>query len=105
MHIARPPGGFFIREAETISALIDAESLYWPRLPEHWAAIKERLRFTAHREGTIDRRLGPGHRLLVVEGLVSSGIPKLRAVYRVLGDEVVIKAVGIVSPRPTGRTR
>jgi hypothetical protein len=96
MHVARPPNGFFIEEVPNVTALIASEAERWPRLPELWADVKERLRFVAHRSGTADRRLGPGHKLFVVQADPLAGTPKLRLVYHLLGDTVTIKMVAVL---------
>jgi len=88
MNIARPPGGFDIVLSEAVQQLVDARSEDDPEFERYWADILARLRFTAHREGEADIRLGPGHRLWTAQG---GGRPRVRLVYRVLGTQVRIK--------------
>lgn len=99
MRIARPPNGFRIIEKPTVTQLIEAESVSWPRLKQHWIDIKERLKFVAHKEGTEDRRLGPGHRIFKAAGYPDFGIPTVRLVYHVLGDQVTIVAAAVLDSR------
>lgn len=100
MRIARPPDGFRILERATVKALMEHEATRWPRLPQYWLDIKERLRFVAHREGIEDRRLGPGHRLFVAKGFPQYALPTIRLVYHLLGDTVTIEVVAVLGDPP-----
>ena len=90
MQIARPPDGFIVLQSKTVEALIDSHCAQWHRLSSHWLGIRLRLKFTGHREGVpVAHR--PGWRLFVDDGDPSAGLPKIRIVYRVLGDTISIE--------------
>jgi hypothetical protein len=94
MHIARPPSGFIIQQSKAVEALFEARYAEWPRLSVHWFGIRLRLKFTAHREGVpVAHR--PGWRLFVDDGDLSVGLPRIRAVYRVLGDTLSIEMASV----------
>lgn len=93
MQIARPPDGFVITCKQPVAALVDEAGQADARFIQYWDDVLERLKFTAHREGVADDRLGAGHRLFVVEGI--NGLPRLTLVYLVLGDGVTIKMLRI----------
>jgi hypothetical protein len=95
MQIARPPEGFSIEEMPAVSALIASHSQMFPRLPEFWAAIKERLRMTGHREGSSLPNRKPGWRLFVEDGSIAVGLPRVKVIYRALGDTLTIYIVAI----------
>jgi hypothetical protein len=89
MNVARPPDGFVVRLSTTVQQLVEATEASNPAFAAYWADILERLRFTAHREGEPDVRLGPGHRLWKAQG--GDGRPRVRLVYLVLGSQLLIK--------------
>jgi hypothetical protein len=92
VQIARPPDGFKITEYPAVTALITARSEQLPRLRAHWEAIKERLKFTGHRDPeTVPVPGKPGFRLFVDDGEPSVGLPRVRVVYLVLGDTLTIE--------------
>jgi hypothetical protein len=95
MQIARPPdGGFLVLQSKTVEALIDSYSAQWPRLSSHWLGICLRLKFTGHREGApVAHR--PGWRLFIDDGDPLAGLPKIRIVYRVVGDMISIEMAGV----------
>jgi hypothetical protein len=92
MWLARPPDGFEIYEPEGISIYIAGQAEIWPALPRRWAAIKERLKMTGHRDGTAYR--GDRGRLVFVEA-ADARIPSPRIVvqYRILGDQLKIMKI------------
>lgn len=57
------------------------------------------MKFVAHKEGAEDLRLGPGHRIYKVAGYPDYGIPTLRIVYHVLGDQVTIVAAAVLDAK------
>ena len=95
MHIARPPDGFQVLEEPAVSKLIQAECAKWPRLKEHWGAIKIRLKLTGHREGAVVGPHRPGWRLFVDDGYEDVGIPRVRIVYLTHRDCLTIAMVGV----------
>lgn len=95
MQIARPPEGFHVTWTTTVSALINAEVQRNPEFARYWEDIVERLRFTAHRDGQPEPRLGKGARLLAIGGASVPGRPRIVVGYRALGDSVRIKLLRI----------
>lgn len=96
MDIARPKSGFVLVEPPHFhQTLADAVGKY-PRVFDHWEAIKERLKITAHREGAAAAKAGT--RVFEALGEVDVGLPTIRVVYFVLGDTVTFKAIAIVDP-------
>lgn len=91
MQVAKPPDGFFMREPDTVSDLIESHAGKWPRLATFWVDIKARLKQTGHREGV---PVGRG-RLFVAEGDATSGLPTVKVVYEVLGDTLYIRMVAV----------
>jgi hypothetical protein len=94
MQIARPPDGFVVQQSTAVEALIEAHSVQWPRLKEHWLGIRLRLKFTGHREG-VSVGSKPGWRLFVDDGDRSANLPRIRVVYLALGDTISIKMASI----------
>jgi hypothetical protein len=90
MNIARPPNGFRVTESAAVAALIQANCENWPRLSVHWLGVKLRLKFTGHREGAPVGNHRPGWRLFVDDGDALAGLPRIKVVYRALGDELAI---------------
>lgn len=95
MRIARPPEGFAIRCVATVEALLSLQAQQQPQFIRYWDDIVERLKFTAHREGQPEERLGRGYRLLALDGDRSAGRPRVVLGYLVLGDTVTIKLLRI----------
>lgn len=91
VNIARPTDGFRIALSPPVRALVENEKTTRPGFEAFWDDIIERLKFTAHREGVSDRRLGPGHRVWTTHDGVRAGQPRVRLVYHVLGDTVTIR--------------
>jgi len=73
----------------------DALSRGFPHLPKFWSAIKERLSMTGHREGAALPRGKPGWRLYVDDGALDVGLPRVKVIYRALGDTLTIYMVAI----------
>ncbi len=90
MQIARPPDGFHVEEMPAVAALIESRSSDFPRLPEFWSSIKQRLSMTGHREGASLPHGKPGWRLFVEDGAPDAGLPRVKVVYRALGDTLTI---------------
>jgi hypothetical protein len=90
MRIARPPTGFVISCTATVDALVRAECEAHPAFERHWGDLLERLKFTAHREGKSEPRLGNGFRLLAVAADGFEDRPRIVVGYLVLGDAVRI---------------
>ncbi len=78
-----------------IAALIESRSKDFPRLPEFWSSIKARLSMTGHREGVDLPRGKPGWRLFVEDGQLDAGLPRVKVVYRALGDTLTIYVVAV----------
>ena len=95
MNIVRPSTGFNIRCADTVSAMVKQAGETNPAFVRYWGDVLERLKFTAHREGTPEPRLGNGFRLLVVNGVPAEGRPRLVVGYLALGDTVSISLLRI----------
>ena len=95
MNIARPVDGFRITWPPTVAALIDSQNAVNPNFQRYWDDVIERLKFTAHREGTPEPRLGKGYKLIVINGIQSEGRPRLAIGYLVLGDHVKITLLRI----------
>lgn len=96
MDIARPKEGFLLREPATFAPIINDAAKRWPRLPAHWAGMKERLKITAHREGA--GVIGAGNRVFEAMGDVDGGLPNVRVAYHVLGDTVTFVKIEIFDP-------
>lgn len=71
-------------------ATLDAATLGASRLPEVWASICERLKFTAHREGTL---LPNNRQLIKFPGDAAFGIPTVALTYVVIGDQVRVERI------------
>ena len=97
MHIARPPGGFTVSFSPNVLDMVRAEMALRPEFGRHWGDIVERLRFTAHREGKPESRLGKGFRLFVAAGVPSEGRARVVVGYRALGDSVHVTLIRISS--------
>ena len=95
MRFARPADGFEIRLAPTVAKLIAAASEVNPAFRRFWGDIEERLKFTAHREGVPEPRLGNGFRLLVSDGAPTENRPRVVIGYLVLGDAVNVTLLRI----------
>jgi hypothetical protein len=95
MQIARPPSGFHVHESPAVTALIAAQAGTFPRLPDFWSSIKARLSMTGHREGAALPRGKPGWRLFVEDGAPEVGLPRVKVIYRPLGDTLTIYMVAI----------
>jgi hypothetical protein len=95
MQTARPPDGFYIDEKPAVAALIASKSKSFSRLPQFWSSIKERLSMTGHREGVELPRGKPGWRLFVEDGAPQVGLPRVKVVYRALGDTLTIDMVDV----------
>jgi hypothetical protein len=92
MQFAKPPGGFIIDEPPAIKTMIASHSTQWPRLAQHWADLKDRLRQTGHREGIPVK--GPaGSLLFIADG--TADLPRLRVAYLVLGETLYLKVIMI----------
>jgi hypothetical protein len=94
MHIARPPNGFIVQQSKTVETLFAAHYEQWPRLSLHWFGIRLRLKFTGHREG-VPIPYRPGWKLFVDDGDLSAGLPRIRVVFRALGDTLSIEWASI----------
>ncbi|NWK98669.1 hypothetical protein DM806_24000 [Sphingobium lactosutens] len=90
MRIARPPGGFKFTIAQNVQLLVNQECERNPSFGQHWADILERLRFVAHLEGVSDPRFAKGCRLWVGAKDQGRDLPRIKLVYKVLGDRVTI---------------
>lgn len=90
MRVARPPSGFTITLSREAAATLRNAADGAPRLPEVWAAICERLKFTAHREGT---PLPNNRQLIKFPGDVAFGIPTVALTYVVVGDRVKVERI------------
>lgn len=95
MDIARPPQGFTISLSDTVIHMVATRVETVPDFERYWGDIVERLKFTAHREGEPEPRLGRGFRLLVFSGDGIPARPRVVLGYRVLGDTVSIKLLRI----------
>ena len=95
MRIARPPEGFAIDISATVATLVASEIEAFPTFERHWGDILERMRFTAHREGKPEPRLGNGYRLIAISGIQSEARPRVVVGYLVLGDQLRIRLLRI----------
>jgi len=95
VNIARPANGFEIRTTAAVDALIRSACSENDNFERYWADVIERLRYTAHREGRPEPRLGVGYRLIAIEGVSLEGRPRLVIGYLALGDSVIIKLLRI----------
>jgi len=95
MQIARPPDGFTVLQSKAVEALVEAHTTPNGQLTEHWLGIRLRLKFTGHREGVPVGPHRPGWRLFVDDGDPSAGLPRIRVVYRALGDTISIEMASI----------
>lgn len=102
MNFARPATGFILSEPATFEPLLRtyAGQRYagkWPRVMEHWKAIKERLKMTGHKEGVA---VGGNitNRVFEAEGDVASGLPTIRVAYHVYGDRMDFKLIAVLDP-------
>lgn len=95
MSIFRPAGGFNIVVRPAVEDLVKAQANQWPRLPTFFHDIITRLAMTGHREGVPVAGGKPGWRLFVAEGDQPAGLPKVKVIYRPLGDTLTIYMVVI----------
>ncbi len=97
MRIARPATGFIITEPATFGALLQGYAQRWPRAQEHWAAVKQRLKMTGHKEGAA---IGgnSSNRVFEAEGDVASQLPTIRVAYHVLGDKLEFRKLAVLDP-------
>jgi len=96
MHIARPPSGFYIHESPLVVKLIESYAAKYPRLPQAWKDMKERLAMTGHREGRpVDSRKINGARILVFDDPEITDLPRVKVAYAILGEDLEIIAVGV----------
>jgi hypothetical protein len=90
LNIARPPNGFIISVTAGAQATLDSVSDAVPRIGEIWAALCERLKFTAHREG---QPLPNGGLVIQFPGDPAFGVPVIAVCFSVLGDTVTVTRV------------
>jgi hypothetical protein len=96
MNIARPATGFLINEPASFVVYLAGFANKWPRLGSHWAAVKDRLKMTAHKEG---QSLGhPLHRVFEALGDKSTGLPTIRVAYFVFATELNFIAIVVYDP-------
>lgn len=90
MRLARPPGGFKISVSQNVQLLVaqrcDVDSVF----AQHWADVLKRLSFVAHLEGVADARFAKGCRLWIGARDEERGLPRIKLIYKVLGDRVTI---------------
>lgn len=97
MNFARPATGFILDEPASFNQLLKGYSGKWPRVMEHWAAVKERLKMTGHKEGAaIGGNIS--NRVFEAEGDLISGLPTIRVAYHVLGDRLTFKKLAVLDP-------
>lgn len=88
MRVARPPSGFRIVLGDAARTTLEHATAGSPRLPDVWASICERLKFTAHREGTL---LPNNRQLIKFPGDAAFGVPTVAITYVVVGDQVRVE--------------
>jgi hypothetical protein len=97
MRFARPATGFIITEPATFDALLQGYVKKWPRVKEHWAAVKERLKMTGHKEGVaVGGNIS--NRVFEAEGDVANRLPTIRVAYHVLGDKLEFMKLAVLDP-------
>lgn len=95
MRLARPPGGFKISISDGAKTLIDHHCGQSEDFAQYWNDIVERLRFVAHVEGVADNRFKKGCRLWAAAPDDERSLPRVKLIYRVLGDRVTIMVAAI----------
>jgi hypothetical protein len=96
MNIARPATGFLINEPASFAIYLTGFANKWPRLGLHWAATKERLKMTAHKEG---QPLGHSlHRVFEATGDANLELPTIRVAYFVFADTLTFVAILVMDP-------
>ncbi len=97
MNFARPATGFILKEPASFNALLLGYQNKWPRILPYWAAIKDRLKMTGHKEGAaIGGNLS--NRVFEAEGDSLSQLPTIRVAYHVLGDSLEFKKLAVLDP-------
>jgi hypothetical protein len=96
MNIARPATGFRLSEPATFATYLINSEQQWPRARDHWEAVKDRLKMTAHREGVAVGN--PANRVFESVGDSTSGFPTIRVAYFVLGDSLTFIAISVFAP-------
>ena len=96
MQLGKPPGGFQIVEPEPIKALIASNAEKWPRLPQYWQEIKDRLKQTGHREGIEVPRAPSGSKLFIAAGEPEAQLPTVKFAYLVLGTALYIRMIAVI---------
>ena len=90
MKIARPPGGFKISVAHNVQLLVNQQCETNVLFARYWGDILKRLSFVAHLEGVSDTRFAKGCRLWIGAADPERGLPRVKLIYKVLGDRVTI---------------
>lgn len=94
MKVGRPPSGFRIVILDPVTTAIQMQSANWPRLPELFDGIVERLKFTGHRDEESKEIKGRwNHRVFVAKGDPRHGIPQINVVYTIQSDTLTFKKI------------
>jgi hypothetical protein len=97
MNFARPATGFITSEPANFNAYLLGYVVKWPRVIPYWAAIKDRLKMTGHKEGVaVGGNLS--NRVFEAEGDAASQLPTIRIAYHVLGDKLEFRKIVVLDP-------
>lgn len=96
MRPTRPSDGFIISVNGTVAAMVAVQCKLNPHFQRCWDDVIERIRFTGHREGTEEPRLGLGGRLFVSQAMPSAHRPRLVLGYCIKGDYLRIRVLHVV---------
>ena len=97
MQLGKPPEGFGLIEPDPIKALMTSFAEKWPRLPQYWQEIKDRLKQTGHQEGIEVPSARSGARLFIADGDPDTQLPTVKVAYLVLGTTLYIRMVAVVA--------
>lgn len=91
----RPVDGFKISLEPPVRALVASKSEGDPAFAQYWDDILDRLRFVAHLEGVADHRFPQANRMWAAAADDERGLPRVRLVYLVIGNQVRIRIASI----------
>jgi hypothetical protein len=90
VNIVRPSTGFEIRLEPRAEAALDCVERAYPRIREIWFGITQRMKMTAHREGT---KLPSGSMVIEFPSDPTYGIPKVAAIFTALGGTLTVERI------------
>lgn len=93
MIFAKPPEGFNWRVSDHAQGQLDEIFKKHPLMRPYWEVLKERLKHTAHREGTRSQLLAESNAFVFITDF--DELPSIGIVYTILGDTITLHSVRI----------